>query len=366
MRSVAFIVLGIAIVNADIENGTKKKKAFSLFSVVQFDNEQCVTKITDGSTYGTCLTSTECGDRGGSQQGNCASGFGTCCFFKVDETNCGNTITNNGTYIQNTNYPTSTQTGGIDCTYTFKSSTNVCQIRLDFDSVILGDPSTTTNSIGKCTGDSLPITSPSSYYITPLCGTLTGTHMYVETARDTTAGTLQIKTSSSDTSTSRYWKIRSMFLECETAWKAPADCMQYLTGVSNSFKSFNFGNLMIRNLQYDVCIRPESGYCRFQLLESSSTTDSFKIDPASTTTTSKVGVSSCDTQFITVDSFDELSTTKSTRFCGEYLNIIDADTKSGVIIGDGPRMKVGILSADDDGDTGTQGFDLTYAQLPCA
>ena len=37
-----------------------------------------------------------------------------------------------------------------------------------------------------------------------------------------------------------------------------------------------------------------------------------------------------------------------------------------LIIGDGPRMKVGILSADDDGDTGTQGFDLTYAQLPCA
>ena len=29
-------------------------------------------------------------------------------------------------------------------------------------------------------------------------------------------------------------------------------------------------------------------------------------------------------------------------------------------------MKVGIFSADADGDTGTQGFDLTYAQLPCA
>ena len=71
-------------------------------------------------------------------------------------------------------------------------------------------------------------------------------------------------------------------------FRAPTDCMQYLTGVSNSFKSFNFGNLMIRNLQYDVCIRPEKGYCRFQLMESSSNTDSFKIDPASTTTTSKV------------------------------------------------------------------------------
>ena len=57
-------------------------EAFSVFSVVQFDNEQCVTKVTGGSTYGTCLTSTECVDRGGSKQGNCASGFGTCCFFK--------------------------------------------------------------------------------------------------------------------------------------------------------------------------------------------------------------------------------------------------------------------------------------------
>ena len=142
--------------------------------------------------------------------------------------------------------------------------------------------------------------------------------MYVETARATSAGTIKISTSSSDTTTSRSWKIRTMFLECETNWKydflinhffptlkfslffttyltflfrAPTDCLQYMTGISNSFKSFNFGNLMIRNLQYDVCIRPEAGYCRFQLMESSSSTDSFKIDPASTTTTSKVKLS---------------------------------------------------------------------------
>ena len=36
-----------------------------------------------------------------------------------------------------------------------------------------------------------------------------------------------------------------------------------------------------------------------------------------------------------------------------------------IFSGDGPRMKVGIFSADGDGDTGTQGFDLTYAQIPC-
>ena len=57
-------------------------EAFSLFSVVQFENEPCLTKIAGSTTYGTCLTSTECGDRGGSNQGKCASGFGICCFFK--------------------------------------------------------------------------------------------------------------------------------------------------------------------------------------------------------------------------------------------------------------------------------------------
>jgi len=360
-----FIFLRLSFIKANVEeenDDNRTKKAFSLFSVVQFDNNECTTPTND---YGTCLTSTECDDRGGSTQGNCASGFGVCCFFKVDQTDCGGTISNNGTYIQNTGYPSSISTGGIDCTYTFMSTTNVCQIRLDFDSATLADPSTTSGSIGKCSTDSLTVTSPSSYYITPLCGAIAGTHMYVETARATSAGTIKISTSSSDTTTSRSWKIRTMFLECETNWKAPTDCLQYMTGISNSFKSFNFGNLMIRNLQYDVCIRPEAGYCRFQLMESSSSTDSFKIDPASTTTTSKVGVTNCDTQFIVVDSYHELSTTMTTRFCGEYLNIIDADTKSSIIIGDGPRMKVGIFSADGDGDTGTQGFDLTYAQIPC-
>ena len=71
-------------------------------------------------------------------------------------------------------------------------------------------------------------------------------------------------------------------------FRAPTDCLQYLTGVSNSFTSFNFGNLMIRNLQYDVCIRPERGYCRFQLQESSSVIASFVLDPAPATAAATV------------------------------------------------------------------------------
>jgi len=349
-----------------------KKKSFSLFSVVQFDNVECTTTIEGGNTFGTCLTSTECGDRGGVNQGNCASGFGVCCFVRVDQTDCGATINNNITYIENTAFPVATTgatSANINCQYSVQGATNVCQIRLDFATVVIGTPSTTATSIGRCTGDSITVTSPSGYAITPLCGTLSGTHMYVETARQVPGATIQIQTSAVQT-INRSWKIKTISLECETAFKAPTDCLQYLTGVSNSFTSFNFGNLMIRNLQYDVCIRPERGYCRFQLQESSSVIASFVLDPAPATAAATVGAS-CDTHFITVDSYTTLiagASAGSTRFCGNRLNLITGNTASGVLIGDGPRMKVGVFSSNtvDQGSAVTPtGFDLMYTQIPC-
>ena len=57
--------------------------AFSLFSVVSFDNMQCQTNMDTTTTmYGVCFTAEECTSKGGIASGNCASGFGVCCFFK--------------------------------------------------------------------------------------------------------------------------------------------------------------------------------------------------------------------------------------------------------------------------------------------
>ena len=53
-------------------------EAFSLFSIVQFPNQQC-TASSSSTTYGTCYTSSECTSKGGSSDGNCAAGFGVCC-----------------------------------------------------------------------------------------------------------------------------------------------------------------------------------------------------------------------------------------------------------------------------------------------
>ena len=51
-------------------------EVFSLFSIVQFPNQECTGLVTD---FGTCYTSGECSAKGGTASGNCAAGFGVCC-----------------------------------------------------------------------------------------------------------------------------------------------------------------------------------------------------------------------------------------------------------------------------------------------
>ena len=38
---------------------------------------------TNGYRNGTCLTSIECSNKGGSGSGECAGGFGVCCVFMI-------------------------------------------------------------------------------------------------------------------------------------------------------------------------------------------------------------------------------------------------------------------------------------------
>ena len=50
-------------------------EVFSLFSIVQFPNDECATNDINVKT-GVCTTSTECTDNSGVESGTCASGFG--------------------------------------------------------------------------------------------------------------------------------------------------------------------------------------------------------------------------------------------------------------------------------------------------
>ena len=83
---------------------------------------------------------------------------------------CGTTITNNCTYIQNPSYPSSYTTAG-SCEYEVTPiSSDICQLRLDFDKFDITDATD-----GTCT-DSFDVTVGSSRDYQNLCGTLTDQH----------------------------------------------------------------------------------------------------------------------------------------------------------------------------------------------
>merc|ERR1711899_657283 len=111
----------------------REGKAFSLFNVVTFKNEECMANGAN-DLRGTCYTTEECQEKGGTASGGCAMGFGTCCLFAVDE--CGGTARENCTYIRNEDFP-QTLTGNPEnamCSFTVrKCDPDVCSLRLDFN-----------------------------------------------------------------------------------------------------------------------------------------------------------------------------------------------------------------------------------------
>merc|ERR1711997_1320332 len=158
---ILLLAISKSLVHAEPE--TRDKKLFSLFSVVTFPNDQCTAK-SDSTMYGTCLTSTECNTNSGTVDGNCASGFGVCCTYTLSS--CSTTVTQNCTYITNPSYPTSYTTTG-SCAYTVTPlSTDICQLRLDFDNFDI-----TETTAGVCT-DSFAASGPTSHNPNTVCGTL--------------------------------------------------------------------------------------------------------------------------------------------------------------------------------------------------
>eukprot|EP00093_Oithona_nana_P001154 01154.XXX_2401_3142_1 [CDS] Oithona nana genome sequencing. len=116
----------------EVSGSSRQKKLFSLFSVVTFPNDQCTGKSSGSvEVLGTCFSESECTSKGGSADGNCAAGFGVCCTFTINT--CGDTVSNNCSYVQNPNYPAS-ESSGTSCSFNISPlSSDICQLRLDFD-----------------------------------------------------------------------------------------------------------------------------------------------------------------------------------------------------------------------------------------
>ena len=132
-------------------------------------------------------------------------------FFSVKT--CGASISNNCTYIQNPNYPSSESTG-TSCSFSISPlSADICQLRLDFDNF---DITETSPATGTCV-DTFDVTSGSSRDYYALCGTLTGQHIYVETGRKTSTQTLAFTIAT--TSTVATWRIKVNQIECYSTSK---------------------------------------------------------------------------------------------------------------------------------------------------
>jgi len=182
---------------------TKDARTLSLFNVVKFTNSECQAK-SDATLKGTCFSESECSDKGGTKDGNCAQGFGSCCVFKNNV--CGSTLSQNNSYIENPGYPNKFD-GTSPCAFKVqRMQSNICQVRLDFTDMELAGPGTAQ---GNCATDNLVIAPGATNAVRQsmpptLCGTNTGHHVYVDAGTADIATTLTFTISATSTAN---WRV---------------------------------------------------------------------------------------------------------------------------------------------------------------
>lgn len=286
---VALVVLGTASAASvqekePIEGEERDPKLFSIFQIVKFNNDECATNQTvEGEQLmGTCYTAAECSTAGGaSDGGTCASGFGVCCYNKIDPCDTTSGVRLNTTYLVNPGYPgtvgadgacttgsASRQiSGSADYTWSiYKYRTDVEQIRFDFIVTDLSAP-----SAGDCTNDTLTITGADAVtnkiLPTNLCGVLTGGHLYVSVKDlDTNALSLSIKLG--EIGSQRWAILVRQYVTSQTDYLAPRGCLQYYRATSGNLMSFNYngGNGELLNDQmYSACIAQTDDFCDMSL-----------------------------------------------------------------------------------------------------
>jgi len=372
---------------------------FSLFNVIQFNNGPCQsTSTSTGSSNrnGTCYTENECSDKGGTVAGNCAAGFGVCCVFTTTETTAD--ISENCTYIQNPGFPSPFTDTATDSSFAYtveKSSSDVCQLRLDFETFNILGPALTTET-EAVSGDNCPdtftVTVPSGN-IPTICGQNTGEHIYLDYGdSDSIRIAFDLNAVGTDDSTGRQWEIKVTQVECWNPSAAPSGCLQYSTGLTGRFTTFNFqGNDgHLNNNQYSHCIRQECGYCciQYQVCAEANDPDSWSLDQGQTANMAPANQAAVDTacswDYIGIPessrscSGSQNGVSLNNRYCGEWLAATMAATMSIPVCDCTPPFFIDVYTdsledsggvVDDAGATAnaelSRGACLTWQQLPC-
>lgn len=351
MRTVLCILLTSFLLSESALPDTRTQKLLNVFTIVNFPNSACNT--TD-DTYGTCYTATECAALGGSSSGSCASGFGVCCSFIG---NCGGSTTLNSTYF------TSTSSDSSPCKFTVcKFSTDICQIKLNFETFVTDAPDTTTGTptyipktqclLSQFTAESVGSNSPNT-----ICGTNTGYHMYLESSDD--CNTLEFTWTST---TTQNFKIHIMQIPCDAEWKAPQGCLQYFTGTTGTVYSYNYqaGTSHIANQNYLNCIRTEEGYCSI-----SYTAIAFSVSSTAPVSTS-LTKTQCSEDYILIPQSSTTTTNIAavSRYCGVFLNPATAATTNAAVLTQAQPFNIGVVfdALELAAETGLTGFAIKYTQ----
>lgn len=264
----------------------------------------------------------------------------------------------------NNTYFTSGVSDSSPCSFTVcKADSSICHIRLDFDTFNIAGPSTDSSNTNptmrsRCLTASFSA-STSGSDPSPLCGTNTGYHMYLE-AEDS-CNTLEFTWLASSTDT-RDWNIQVAQIECGAKWAPPPGCTQYFTGTTGTIFSYNYqGGSHLADHDYQNCIRAEQGYCSITY-----TGNVFKIGDGTGAATSFVG-QACSRDWLTIPHGGSTTSNVANkdRFCGEFLNPTGGIGASAEVKSQVQPFKVGVHFDGTEFNNpaeDTVGFSLAYAQ----
>merc|ERR1719367_1133509 len=356
-------LLGISVATA-MPTESRDGKGFSLFSVVNFPNLACTTAMSN-DMRGICVTAEECNGRSGTASGNCAAGFGVCCFVTVDDLTA--TIVNNMTYLVNPGYPSAHAevTNALNYQYSIQAQANTAAIRLDFHTGVFMQPNTDTGACGAVDTVMTNTASSTATGTHTLCGVLTGQHMYLDNSGvANNLNTISIELGVN--AFARTWKILVQLIENGNPGIVgkPTGCLQWFTGASSTVSSFNHNNGgalgVLNDDSYSICLRPEPGSNCVEWRQANGAVDSFSLDRAA----ANVEVGGCATTALRIPN-DNINIPVP-LYCGALLGQTDADTVATSVISDEHSIDVIAQTAANSRVAAGSGFELIYTQMTCA
>ena len=126
------------------------------------------------------------------------------------------------------------------------SFTEVCQVRLDFESFQIDGPTATTEADGGACVDSLVVSGSSGLSSPVICGSNAGQHIYMEMGTQSSDTATLAFTFAASASTTRTWEIKATQIPCSASYRAPDGCLQNHVGLTGRFQTFNFAETAIK------------------------------------------------------------------------------------------------------------------------